>query len=273
MDTQFKDIEQAFNDLKKKFQAGEISRQEFVEAMKKLRLKDEQGRFWMIGAQSGKWYFFEGKDWVQSEPPSQAEKKAICIYCGFENKLEAGVCARCGGSLIEEPKVCPKCGTKLKEPFLTCPNCSSQLEAPEPERAVRAKPVEKVQEFGTPSVLRVVHPVPMLLFGGTFGLFLGIIFGAFAGATAAFTQSLAFLPAALLELQGKLLGALIYAVLGGIGGFLVGGVFSFLVALISNFILSLIGGIRFTVGKRAEKEMQKKPDDRHDYGFNFGPKD
>ena len=53
MDTQFKDIEQAFNDLKKKFQAGEISRQEFVEEMKKLRLKDGQGRFWMIGAQSG----------------------------------------------------------------------------------------------------------------------------------------------------------------------------------------------------------------------------
>jgi hypothetical protein len=273
MDTQFKNIEQAFNDLKKKFQAGEISRQEFVEEMKKLRLKDEQGRFWMIGAQSGKWYFFDGKDWVQSEPPSQAEKKAICIYCGFENNLEAGVCARCGGNLIEEPKVCPKCGTRLEEPFLTCPHCSSQLEASEPERTVRAKPVEKVQEFGTQSVLWAVHPVPMLLFGGTFGLFLGIIFGAFAGATAAFTQSLAFLPAALLELQGKLLGALIYAVLGGIGGFLVGGVFSFLVALISNFGLSLVGGIRFTVGKRAEKEKQKKPEDRHDYGFNFGPKD
>ncbi len=75
MDIQFKGIEQAFNDLKKKFQAGEISRQEFVEEMKKLRLKDGQGRFWMIGAQSGKWYYFEGKDWIQSEPPSQAEKK------------------------------------------------------------------------------------------------------------------------------------------------------------------------------------------------------
>ncbi|MCX6578340.1 MAG: zinc ribbon domain-containing protein [Candidatus Aminicenantes bacterium] len=273
MDTQFKDIEQAFNDLKKKFQAGEISRQEFVEEMKKLRLKDGQGRFWMIGAQSGKWYYFEGKDWVQSEPPSLAEKKAICIYCGFENKLEAEICARCGGNLIEGPKVCPKCGTKLEEPFLTCPNCSSQLEASEPERAARAKPEEKAEESGTRSILRAVHPVSTLLFGGTFGLFLGIILGAFAGATAAFTQSLAFFPAALLELQGKLLGALIYAVLGGFGGFLVVGAFSFLVALISNFILSLVGGIRFTVGKRAEKEKKKKPEDSHDYGFNFGPKE
>jgi ribosomal protein L40E len=273
MDTQFKDIEQAFADLKKKFQAGEISRQEFIEEMKKLRLKDDQGRFWMIGAQSGKWYYFEGKDWIQSEPPSQVEKKAICIYCGFENKLEAEVCARCGGSLIEEPKVCPKCGAKLEEPFLTCPNCSSQLEASEPDRAALAKPKETIEEIGAHSVLRAVHPVSMLLFGGTFGLFLGIIFGAFAGATAAFTQSLAFLPAALLELQGKLLGALIYAVLGGIGGFLVGGVFSFLVALISNFILSLVGGIHFTVGEKAEKEKQKKPEDGHDYGFNFGPRD
>jgi hypothetical protein len=273
MDTQFRDIEHAFSDLKKKFQAGEISRQEFVEAMKKLRLKDGQGRFWMIGAQSGKWYYFDGKDWIQSEPPSHAGKKAICIYCGFENKLEAEVCARCGGNLIEEPRVCPKCGTKLEEPFLTCPHCSSQLEAPEPERAARAKPKEKAEEIGPYSVLRAIHPASALLFGGTFGLFLGIIFGAFAGATAAFSQSLAFLPAALLELQGKLLGALIYAVLGGIGGFLVGGIVSFLVALISNFVLSLIGGIRYTVGQRAEKEKKKKPEDHHDYGFNFGPKD
>ena len=272
MDTQFRDIEEAFSDLKRKFQAGEISRQEFVETMKKLRLKDDQGRFWMIGAQSGKWYYFEGKDWVQAQPPSQAEKKAICIYCGFENKLEAEVCARCGGNLMEEPRVCPKCGTKLKEPFLTCPNCSRQLEAPEPERAARAKPAEKSEEPGTPSVFRAVQPMSMLLFGGTFGLFLGIIIGAFIGATAAFTQSLGFLPAALLELQGKLLGALIYAVLGGLCGFLVGGSFSFLIALISNFVLSLVGGIRFTVGKRAERGKKKKPEDHHDYGFNFGPK-
>lgn len=273
MNTPFKDIELAFGDLKRKFQAGEISRQEFIEEMKKLRLKDEQGRFWMIGAQSGKWYFFDGKDWVQSEPPSQAEKKAICIYCGFENKLEADVCARCGGNLTEEPHVCPRCGTKLDGPFLTCPNCSSQLEALEPERKAGTRPAPQIEAPIGGSVLKAVHPFSLLLFGGTFGLFLGILLGAFAGATASFSQSLSLLPAALLELQGKLLGALIYAVLGGISGFLVGGIFCFVYALVSNFILSLVGGVRFTIGPGSVREKKKKPADRHDYGFNFGSKD
>jgi len=273
MNTQFRDIEQAFNELKKKFQGGEVSRQQFIEEMKKLRLKDEQGRFWMIGAQTGKWYFFDGKDWVVSQPPSQEAKKTICIYCGFENSLEAEVCARCGGDLAEEQKVCPKCGTKLEEPFLTCPNCSRQLEAVEPARAGGAAPSVKPDEPGTMSVLRTVQPFSLLLFGGVFGLFLGIILGAFAGATAAFSSGLSFIPSALLELQGKLLGAIIYAVLGGITGFLIGGILSFIVALFGNFILSLVGGVRFTTGRTVPKEKKEKQEDRHDYGFNFGPKE
>lgn len=273
MDTQFKDIEQAFSDLKKKFQGGDISRQQFIEEMKKLRLKDDQGHFWMIGAQTGKWYYFDGKDWIQSQPPSQEEKKTICIYCGFENRLEVEVCGRCGGTLIEEPRVCPKCGAKLEEPFLTCPNCSRQLEAVGPEKVERAKPEDKATEIGTSSVLRAVQPVSFLLFGGTFGLFLGIVLGAFAGATASFPRALSFLPAALLELQGKLLGAIIYAVLGGVAGFLVCGILSFIIALLSNFILSIVGGIRFDTGKAVEKGKKEKPEDHHDYGFNFGQKE
>jgi uncharacterized membrane protein YccC len=147
------------------------------------------------------------------------------------------------------------------------------LEAAEPEKVERPKPAEKAEEVEPYSVLRAVHPGSMLLFGGTFGLFLGIILGAFAGATAAFVQYLSFLPAALVELQGKLLGALLYAVLGGIAGFLVGGVFSFLFALIGNFVLSLVGGVRFVSGRAAEKAKKEKAEDHHDYGFNFGPKE
>ena len=90
MDKSFSRVNDAFGTLKARFQAGEIARQEFIDEMKKLRIRDEEGRFWMIGAQTGKWYFFDGKEWIQSEPPSQAARAAICIYCGFENRIDAG---------------------------------------------------------------------------------------------------------------------------------------------------------------------------------------
>ena len=82
MDNRFKAIGEAFEALKVKFQSGTISRQQFIDEMKKLRVKDEEGRYWMIGAQTGKWYFFDGRDWVQTDPPSQREMKSICTaYC------------------------------------------------------------------------------------------------------------------------------------------------------------------------------------------------
>ena len=74
MEKSFSQVNEAFDTLKAKFQTGEISRQEFIDEMKKLRIRDDEGRFWMIGAQTGKWYYFDGKDWIQSEPPSQKDQ-------------------------------------------------------------------------------------------------------------------------------------------------------------------------------------------------------
>ena len=58
MADQFREVEAAFGRLKEKFGGGRISQQEFIDSLKQLRIKDDEGRFWMIGAQSGNWYFF-----------------------------------------------------------------------------------------------------------------------------------------------------------------------------------------------------------------------
>src|SRR5512136_2007118 len=96
MADQFREAEATFSLLREKFQEKKISPQEFADSLKQLRIKDEEGRFWVIGAQSGKWYAFDNGEWVEAKPPSQMEKKAICIACGFENDIEAEFCARCG---------------------------------------------------------------------------------------------------------------------------------------------------------------------------------
>jgi hypothetical protein len=260
MENSFNDVIEAFNNLKAKFQAGDISRQQFIDEMKKLRIKDDQGHFWMIGAQTGKWYFFDGKDWIQAEPPSQKEKKAICVYCGFENKLEAAVCARCGGNFGSERSTCPKCGAKLQKPLMTCPNCRTTSFGKEIFRetgTIDQGQIINIRAKKGIFALRSILLSSLFLLGGVLGVLIGVVAGVFAGATGYFSKYLTFLPASLANLQGKLFGAIIDGLLGGAIGFLVFGVLAFLKGVILNFILSLIGGLKLNLQISAPEQKKE----------------
>jgi len=63
------DIERRLYLLKEKFGAGAISAEQFELEVQKLQFRDHHGTTWMIGAQSGLWYYHNGKQWVQAEPP------------------------------------------------------------------------------------------------------------------------------------------------------------------------------------------------------------
>jgi hypothetical protein len=261
MNKSFIQVGEAFKVLKTRFQSGDISRQEFIDEMKKLRIRDDQGRFWMIGAQTGKWYFFDGKDWVPAAPPSQKDHKAICIYCGFENALETDVCARCGGDLGEGPSKCPRCGAKLERPFWNCPNCPPDLDEKEKAEKTANLDLDKLGDETGVYSLRSIQPLSLFLFGGVLGLILGVIFGAFSGATDSFSAFLGFLPQSLFNLQTTLLGAAIFAFFGGLIGFAGFGIFAAAIALAVNLVLSLTGGIRFgirpqLIRTRAEKRSK-----------------
>ncbi len=288
MEKKFKEVEKAFEELKRKFREKEISRMEFIDQLKTLRLKDKKGRFWMIGSQSGMWYFHDGEDWIQSEPPSIQEGKAICIYCGFENKIESVLCARCGQKLTEEEYYCKNCGHKLDRPDQDCPNCSKEFEsivreeieakdedlteeaeedkgkdsireneelmAEEEEKEDDEDIDEKMEEAfkgerTTNFVFRSLSPLSFLLFWGAFGLLLGIIIGAFTGATDYFYEIGRVVPSFLKSFQGNLLGGIIYAIVGGVVGFIAFGVFGFCITYIINFALAIAGGIKIRMEK------------------------
>lgn len=238
MEKEFKDVELEFEQLKKDFRQGRISRPEFIEQLKKLRFKDEEGRFWMVGAQSGKWYYYDGKNWIQSNPPSLQEKKAICIHCGFENRLEAEACARCGEHLGEKDRYCPDCGHRLEDPQLGCPYCKEQEVLGEAEEDISE------EKKSTHFVFRSLSPLSCLFFLGTAGIFVGLILGAFAGTTDVFRFIIKILPSFLQDLQGTLIGGILYAILGGAFGFAVLGLWGFFLALFFNFIASFVGGIK-----------------------------
>ncbi|MGB8958819.1 MAG: hypothetical protein WCC00_07395 [Candidatus Aminicenantales bacterium] len=223
MADQFREAEATFSLLREKFKDKRISPQEFADSLKQLRIKDEEGRFWVIGAQSGKWYAFENGEWVEAKPPSQMEKKAICIACGFENDLEAESCARCGSRGDE-----------------SAPEALAARDGAGPAAALEATPARA----GSVTTLRSVDIASFLWFFGVLGLFAGILFGLLAGATGLFSGFVARLPAFFADHRGDLLGGLAFSVAGGILGFAIGAGTGAAAAVVSNGILSLIGGVR-----------------------------
>lgn len=224
MADQFREAEATFSLLREKFEQKKISSQEFADSLKQLRIKDDEGRFWVIGAQSGKWYAFEDGEWIEAKPPSQLEKKAICISCGFENDLEAESCARCGSRSDE-----------------TVPEEVAQTGGAGPLAAVEELPPAP----GSMVTIRSFDVVSFLWFFGVLGLFAGILLGLLAGATGLFAGFVARLPGFFVDHRGDLWGGLAGSVLGGILGFVVGAAAGAAAAVVSNGVLSLVGGLRF----------------------------
>lgn len=253
MSRPFKDVEASFQVIRRQFRLKEISRREFIDRLKKLRLRDDQDRFWMIGAQSGKWYYFDGKEWIQSEPPSEEIKEAKCFACGLENEPGAEFCERCGESLQEKEAVCPSCGARLESPFQKCPSCSQESEASPYAEEVLLKGKEK-ENFA----IRRLHPVTFFFFSGGTGLIMGVVLGAFAGASEFFSGISRALPEFFATLKGTLMGGIIFAALGGALGFALTGFLGYLEAHLFNAISSIIGGLRITLDKTIEEESEEK---------------
>ncbi|MBS1226540.1 MAG: hypothetical protein H6R32_474 [Candidatus Aminicenantes bacterium] len=227
MADQFREAEATFGRLRDRFNEKKISPKEFADSLKQLRIKDDEGRFWVIGARSGKWYAFENGAWLEAKPPSQMERKAICISCGFENDLEADFCARCGSRPGDGDPEAPEVAYDMG-----------------PEPRVEAPP-QSTPPAGGEIVVRSLDPRSFFWFFGVLGLFAGFLFGLLAGVTGLFTGFVSGLPGFFVEHQGDLWGGLSFSLAGGVLGFGLGGGIGAAAAAVSNGILSLVGGLRF----------------------------
>jgi hypothetical protein len=233
MEKRIKEVEKAFAKLKGKFRRGRISREKFVDSLKKLRFKDKEGKYWMIGARSSKWYYFDGKNWVESDPASITETKVICRYCGFANRAEEETCVHCGQNL-------------RRKGILQEGREGKEIRGERDRRAFGDK--EKAN-----FVFRRLRPFSFFLFLGAVGLILGIFVGAFMGATNYFSGVVKLLPSFIRENKGNLLGGVICAGLGGVLGFMVFGFLGFCNALFVNVVSSFVGGIKIDVETLHEK--------------------
>ena len=69
-DPRFGAVERDYSALKAQLTAAQMTREQFEAALQKLMVQDDSGRYWMMGAESGRWYVYDNQKWVQADPPS-----------------------------------------------------------------------------------------------------------------------------------------------------------------------------------------------------------
>ncbi|MBI1880073.1 MAG: hypothetical protein HYR94_17950, partial [Chloroflexi bacterium] len=61
-------LEHRYQRLYNDFQADKLDEATFILEVDKLQFQDDRGRFWMMGAQSGAWHYYDGQSWHQADP-------------------------------------------------------------------------------------------------------------------------------------------------------------------------------------------------------------
>ena len=61
----FTETEAQFRQLKAQYNAGDLSETDFKARLQDLMIQDEQGRWWMVGYETGQWYVHDEEKWVQ----------------------------------------------------------------------------------------------------------------------------------------------------------------------------------------------------------------
>lgn len=79
MQEQFRRVQEEYLRLREQFAAGFISAEEFDAALQNLQVEDGQGRVWMLGANTGRWYYASSPRWVEADPVQSANGEADAV--------------------------------------------------------------------------------------------------------------------------------------------------------------------------------------------------
>jgi hypothetical protein len=110
-------------------------------------------------------------------------------------------------------------------------------------------------------LLRRLNPSSFFFFSGGTGLVLGILAGAFAGASDFLSGIAKALPDSLAMLLGTLMGGIVFAAFGGFLGFIVLGGLGALQAFLFNGISGIMGGFRVTLDRAGVEDKESREED------------
>ena len=66
---EFAQVETRFKELKRKYDDGALSEEDFKSQLEELMIQDEEGKWWIIGYETGMWHYHNGEKWVRGERP------------------------------------------------------------------------------------------------------------------------------------------------------------------------------------------------------------
>lgn len=68
MEPNIAELERRYQALLGDYRSGVIDESTFSAEVDSLQFQDDLGRYWMIGAQTGAWHYFDGQTWRQADP-------------------------------------------------------------------------------------------------------------------------------------------------------------------------------------------------------------
>jgi len=238
-----KEIEDIYQDLKARFDAGEISGDDMKSELKKVMLRDEENRFWMIGSKTGGWYVYDGSTWKTGNPYGQAETAPLAPsepQMSPPRRQEIPLAREEEAQGESEPPLqCKFCQSRIEKYAVYCNFCGGQ------QKGTTKSTARKVPE-GQLLVKAVSIPSLIFFFGGL-GLVAGVVVGAAFGILKIFGDLIFQFPMMLQEMQGKIQGGLFFGGLGGIFAFLAFAVLAAAIGLLFNLIAYVFGGLRFKI--------------------------
>jgi len=235
------EIEDIYQDLKAKFDAGKITGDDMKAELKKLMIRDDENRFWMIGSKTGGWYVYDGSTWKAGNPYADGQGAPAAHE---EPQAQERPGMKPGREETERMEAdlqvyCKFCQSRIEKHDVYCNFCGGQQKG-------TTKPSQRKIPEGQLLITSVSVPSLMFFFGG-FGLIAGVILGATFGIIKIFGDLIFQFPMMLQEMQGKIQGGLFFGALGGISGFLAFAVLAFVLGLLFNLIAFVFGGLRFKV--------------------------
>ena len=73
----FQEAEQQYATLVQQWQAGQLTSQQFNDAVAALRIQASDGNWWSIRAQDGAWLWWNGATWQEATPPHRTAASAV----------------------------------------------------------------------------------------------------------------------------------------------------------------------------------------------------
>jgi hypothetical protein len=101
-DERFRSAEEAYLRLKGEVEAGRTTLEGLESALQDSMIEHE-GRWWMLGTNSGAWYVHDGSAWTRATPPQGPEPTAATGVPGAVGRTRTGVPTTSGGAAAATP--------------------------------------------------------------------------------------------------------------------------------------------------------------------------